>query len=78
MRRLLEYTDYAALLLPKDVSEELVLLGRRIQFICASFTDYDDDLEEIIYSLEDVDSNQKFLTELEGIYLRGQINEAKT
>lgn len=71
MNNLLEYMDYASLLTPKQVSDEIQLISRRFQYLAATHSDWDDDVGDYIANLEDVNSVQKVVFQLMKIHSQG-------
>ncbi|NBY21307.1 MAG: hypothetical protein EBQ73_00170 [Gammaproteobacteria bacterium] len=68
MNKLIEYAEYASTMTPKVVADEIQILSRRLQFICASFSAYDDDVEELLFYLSDVCTTEKVLNQLCSLY----------
>jgi hypothetical protein len=70
MNNLLEYMDYASLMTPKKVSNEIQLISRRFQYLAAINSDYDKDIQDIIQNLQDVNSVDKIVYQLMLIHSR--------
>ena len=68
MQELIDYSEYASTLIPKNASDELTLIARRIQYLCACYSDWNDEVEEIMFNLKDVNDKDKFLNQLNQIY----------
>lgn len=70
MNRLMEYMDYASLMTPKKVSDEIQLISRRFQYLAAINSDWDEGVHDVIQNLQDVNSLDKIVYQLMLIHSR--------
>ena len=70
MNNLLDYMDYASLMTPKKVSDEIQLISRRFQYLAATNSDWDEGVQDVIQNLEDVNSVEKIVYQLMVIHSR--------